>query len=206
MIFPQTAYDGASVSGLPCSGPVTSLWGVVDGPEHAKGHSGVDIAIAHGQIVANPAQAASVVRTIRKGSGWDAWYAVYGNSVVLEHGGYFSLYAHLSMILCHDGQTLALGAPVGYSGGIAGAEGSGLSTGPHLHWGLSTDSLFPRALTLDPLAFIAGVEESSSAFTAEDAITLYRYAVGGNGIAPGVTVTPLARSPQGNRVFNVEMP
>lgn len=43
-------------------------------------------------------------------------------------------------------------------------------------------------------------------FTKDDAITLFRYAIGGNGIAPGVTVTALPRSPQGNRVFNVEMP
>ena len=43
-------------------------------------------------------------------------------------------------------------------------------------------------------------------FTQEDVITLFKYVVGGNGIAPGVTVTPQPRSPQNNRVFKIEMP
>lgn len=59
------------------------------------------------------------------------WRAGYGNTVKLQHtGGYVSLYAHLSKIRAKAGQYVKKGQIIGYSGN------TGVSTGPHLHFGL----------------------------------------------------------------------
>ncbi|HEY4528492.1 MAG TPA: peptidoglycan DD-metalloendopeptidase family protein [Candidatus Paceibacterota bacterium] len=61
----------------------------------------------------------------------------YGRWVLVEHGnGLTSVYAHLSGSLVKNGETIATGQVIGYSGGTPGYSGSGYSTGPHLHVGL----------------------------------------------------------------------
>lgn len=59
------------------------------------------------------------------------WRAGYGNTIRIQHaGGYVSLYAHQSKIRAKAGQHVKKGQIIGYSGN------TGVSSGPHLHFGL----------------------------------------------------------------------
>jgi murein DD-endopeptidase MepM/ murein hydrolase activator NlpD len=61
----------------------------------------------------------------------------YGRWILVEHdNGLSTLYAHLSASIVSAGQAVVTGQVIGYSGGQPGADGSGYSTGPHLHFGL----------------------------------------------------------------------
>ncbi len=93
---------------------------------HLFEHSGLDIPQAQG----SPVKAAT--------SGYVAWVRVgsmYGNYIMIVHAdGLATLYAHLSRPLVQPDQFVARGETIALSGGLAGAPGSGLSTGPHLHF------------------------------------------------------------------------
>lgn len=142
LVFAQTRVAGGRVEGLPVSGRITSPFGAVgdaklkDGTVlHTTGHTGVDIGALLGTEVKAPA-AGKVVDTfslaIPSAADWIAnWKRIYGNSVILEHaGGYYTLYAHLSALKVREGQTAVAGDVLGLVGS------TGLSTGPHLHWGV----------------------------------------------------------------------
>ena len=61
----------------------------------------------------------------------------YGRWILIKHGiGLTSVYAHLSASIVRIGQSVKTGEIIGYSGGTPGVNGSGYSTGPHLHLGL----------------------------------------------------------------------
>lgn len=61
----------------------------------------------------------------------------YGNVVVVDNGfGYETLYAHLSKFLVKVGQKVKRGQVIALSGD------TGLSTGPHLHYGVMKDGVF----------------------------------------------------------------
>ncbi|MFH1472966.1 MAG: peptidoglycan DD-metalloendopeptidase family protein [bacterium] len=61
----------------------------------------------------------------------------YGRWILIKHdNGLSTIYAHLSASLVKKGQRVATGQIIAYSGGTPGANGSGYSTGPHLHLGL----------------------------------------------------------------------
>jgi murein DD-endopeptidase MepM/ murein hydrolase activator NlpD len=83
-------------------------------------HKGLDIAAGQGTPVR--AVAAGTVRF----AGWNN--QGYGNLVVIDHGGYQTLYAHLSAFSVSTGQSVAAGTTVGLMGN------TGFSTGPHLHF------------------------------------------------------------------------
>jgi len=52
-----------------------------------------------------------------------------GNTVVIDHGeGLYSILAHMTRTLVHEGETVVRGARVGTVGS------TGRATGPHLHW------------------------------------------------------------------------
>ena len=100
----------------PAGGPVTSPFGYRWG----KLHAGIDIGCGYG----TPIHAAKAGTVIFAGQ-----MSGYGNVVVIDHGGGFStLYGHQSRIAVHDGQDVAQGQVIGYSGN------TGHSTGPHLHF------------------------------------------------------------------------
>ncbi len=67
-----------------------------------------------------------------------------GNTVILDHGaGIFTTYQHLSAVVARPGQRVVRGEIVGRVGS------TGLSTGPHLHWGMRVYSV-----RVDPLPWI----------------------------------------------------
>ncbi len=83
-------------------------------------HTGVDLAAPIG----TPVQAAQGGTVIF--AGWNNWG--YGYTVVLAHGPFTTIYAHLSTINVGCGQSVGAGQT------IAGTGNSGNSSGPHLHF------------------------------------------------------------------------
>ena len=86
------------------------------------GHSGIDIA---GSVGA-PIYAANGGPILY--SGWNNWG--YGNTVVIGHGAFSTLYGHMSSIAVRCGQSVDAGQIIGYVGS------TGNSSGPHLHFEL----------------------------------------------------------------------
>lgn len=85
-------------------------------------HTGVDLACPSG----TPIKAAADGLVIHSG-----WYGVYGNTVIIDHGGGVStVYAHCSTLRVSRGRTVKQGQT------IAAVGSTGLSTGPHLHYEL----------------------------------------------------------------------
>ncbi|HOX43932.1 MAG TPA: M23 family metallopeptidase [Myxococcota bacterium] len=90
---------------------------------YSRVHAGIDFGAPTGTPVWAPADG-TVLFAGRKGG--------YGNTVVLRHAnGYQTLYAHLSSI------KVKAGARVQQKAVIAAVGSTGLSTGPHLHYGMT---------------------------------------------------------------------
>ncbi len=83
-------------------------------------HTGVDLAAPVGTPV-TAAQGGTVIF-----AGWNNWG--YGYTVVLAHGPFTTIYAHLSSINVGCGQSVSAGQQ------IAATGNSGNSSGPHLHF------------------------------------------------------------------------
>ena len=121
--FARTRHDGLLVRGLPLDGVVTSAFGARDIEAHAAGHSGVDLAAEAGTAVRAPAD--GIVRDVFSmaiaGAPWaQAWKAVFGNSVILDHGDVVTLYAHLDRPAeVYEGQRVHAGDVLG----VVGATG-----------------------------------------------------------------------------------
>jgi murein DD-endopeptidase MepM/ murein hydrolase activator NlpD len=99
-------------------------------------HSGADFLSPAGTSIAAPAEGQVVLSR-----------ALYftGNTVVIDHGqGLFSLFAHLSTIGVHEGESVAAGAAIGKVGA------TGRVTGPHLHWAVRLGGA-----RVDPLSLLA---------------------------------------------------
>ena len=84
------------------------------------GHAGIDIAAVTG----TPIFAANGGPILY--AGWNRWG--YGNTVVIGHGPFSTLYGHMSRIAVRCGQTVGAGQIIGYVGS------TGNSSGPHLHF------------------------------------------------------------------------
>lgn len=142
--FGPALVSGHNYIGLPITGTITALFGSASILQHAGGHTGLDIAAPAGTPVCAPAP--GLVAAVRQGD------SVFGNAVELAHpGGWRTLYAHLAAVDVSPGQPVRPGDPLGRCGS------TGLSTGPHLHWGLARGhSPVVRGPGLrDPLPFIA---------------------------------------------------
>jgi hypothetical protein len=97
-------------------------------------HAGVDFPAAAGTPV-YAAQSGNVVLAE------NLYYS--GNTVVIDHGfGIYTLYAHLSEIGVHAGDSVESSAEIGKVGA------TGRVTGPHLHWGLTIDHARVNALQI----------------------------------------------------------
>ena len=108
----------------PVEGDITSPGGLRRNPVTGRQefHDGIDIAVPVGTPVIAP----------RAGTVLAAGYSrTFGWFVRLSHDdGYVSFFAHLNRITAVIGQEVEQGHRIAYSGN------TGLSTGPHLHFGL----------------------------------------------------------------------
>ncbi|HEY3314994.1 MAG TPA: M23 family metallopeptidase [Bacillota bacterium] len=142
---------------VPCR-PVSPLEGelVVTspyGPRIYNGrlfHSGVDLKASMGTDVYSVADGqVSWVGYDPKG---------FGRYVLVNHGEFTSIYAHLSRTDVVKGLAAGAGQRLGLSGGVGPDRGD--SDGPHLHWGIYVGPMilpsgkFDPAATVDPMQFL----------------------------------------------------
>ena len=104
---------------------ITYLFGAIDnlhpGPQ---GHSGVDLAAAYGDPIL------ALLDGVVYARGFDVSSA--GHWVITKHGDTVLMHAHLREPTPFNwGDSFGAGAVLGYVGL------SGLTTGPHLHWGMA---------------------------------------------------------------------
>ena len=99
-------------------------------------HNGVDMACAQG----------TPIYATRGGTVTTASYQAggAGNYVSINHGdGFASIYMHMTHYVVYAGQSVSQGQLIGYVGS------TGISTGPHLHFGISYAGTY-----VNPLAYI----------------------------------------------------
>ena len=118
----------------PAAGTMTDGYG----PRWGRMHLGIDVGILTSLDVR--AAASGTVTA----SGWMTGYEGYGNVVMVDAGGGYSvMYAHLSSSHVVPGQWLAAGDPIG----DAGCTGS--CTGTHLHF-----ELHLNGVPVDPAPYL----------------------------------------------------
>lgn len=101
----------------PIVGPINSPFG----PRWGKFHAGIDIGSPQYQEVVAALDGEVIYA--------DATRGPLGRAVVLQHGnGLRTVYAHLSIVVAHEGDTVRQGQPIG------GVGETGRATGPHLHF------------------------------------------------------------------------
>ncbi|MEX0650212.1 MAG: peptidoglycan DD-metalloendopeptidase family protein [Candidatus Andersenbacteria bacterium] len=97
-------------------------------------HSAIDIPTYTGTPIKAPADG-YVARTFDSGGPGYSY-------IMLIHGDNLStVYGHVSGFAVNEGQMVTRGTVIGYTGGASGARGSGLSTGPHLHFEVRKNNL-----------------------------------------------------------------
>lgn len=116
----------------PVSAPITQYFGVNPAPYQPQGHYGVDFGIAVGTDVRAIGDGTVVWSDWSQNMGTNPWMMIPGSpntgiNVMIDHGVYVSVYAHLDSTPMNNGQFVKGGAIIGKSGN------TGLSTGPHLH-------------------------------------------------------------------------
>lgn len=115
----------------PVAGSVSSYYG----RRFGRMHKGIDIKAGVGAGI----KAAAEGKVIFAG-----WMRGYGRTLIMDHGGYTTLYAHCSRLLARRGQTYRKGQL------IATVGQTGNATGPHLHFEYRT----AQGLALNPIPFI----------------------------------------------------
>ncbi|WP_165788116.1 peptidoglycan DD-metalloendopeptidase family protein [Arthrobacter glacialis] len=108
-------------------------------------HDGIDIGVGTG----TPVFAAGAGRITHAGPGATAPGVSGGNEVHLLSDGVEQWYAHLSQIGVKLGQMVAAGQQIALSGN------TGISSGPHLHFG-AYNGRWPNAI--NPLGYLSGAE------------------------------------------------
>jgi hypothetical protein len=138
-----------------------------------KDYYAIDFALASGSAVS--AVAAGTAHTVAAANSGG-----YGNMVWVNHGGNIvSLYAHLSSFAISDGQGVAQGQTLGYSGS------TGNSTGPHLHFVMhqgATTWYDGSALEAEPMSGYSGFGNYGLHLSSSPACTV-------NTVSPTYTAT-----------------
>ena len=81
----------------------------------------------------------TVYPSFYNGKKWKG-HPYYGGLIELKHNdGTRTVYAHLSFTNVKEGETVEQGQEIGLSGGEINKRGSGVSTGPHLHFEIILD-------------------------------------------------------------------
>ena len=123
----------------PVSGyTITSAFGMRIHPvyKYALMHNGIDMACPQGTPI--DATRAGTVTTASYQAGGAGYY------VSINHGdGFSSIYMHMTNYVVSSGQSVAAGQLIGYVGS------TGVSTGPHLHFGVSYAGTY-----VNPMAYI----------------------------------------------------
>lgn len=121
---------GAFLWPCPSSTRITSNYGPRTAPTSGASsyHQGIDIGAAHGADIV--AAADGTVRAATSSS-------AAGNYVMIDHGGgLYSVYMHASELLVSPGQQVSAGQV------IARVGSTGISTAPHLHFGVSLNGSY----------------------------------------------------------------
>jgi hypothetical protein len=122
---------------LPAEGKISQGFGhrqIING-KRAGSHRGTDIAVTSGTGIKAPNRGKVVFAEKLK---------AFGGTIVLDHGqGIHTLYFHLSKFMVKAGEEVEKGAVIALSGN------SGISSGPHLHWGMSVHNL-----RVDPMQWV----------------------------------------------------
>ncbi|WP_216634574.1 M23 family metallopeptidase [Gloeomargarita lithophora] len=140
---PERYWQGAFLR--PNQGPVTTIFGVrrYYNGEFAEDyyHRGIDYGGALGSPVVAPAGGqVALVGLVAQG------FRLHGNTVGLDHGqGVTSIFLHLSRVDVREGEMVKAGQVIGAVGA------TGISTGPHLHWGL-----YVHGQSIDPVPWLQG--------------------------------------------------
>lgn len=123
---------------VPSSSRITCKFGYRTSPTQGASsyHRGIDIGASSGtNIVA--AKSGTVVTA--------SYNVAAGNYVMISHGnGIFTVYMHCSKLLVSPGQSVSRGQAIGLVGS------TGVSTGPHLHFGISINGSY-----VDPLKYVS---------------------------------------------------
>ena len=117
---------------------LTSAFGMRKHPvlKVTRMHNGIDMACAQGTPI-YATRAGKVTRTSYQAGG-------AGNYVSINHlDGFSSVYMHMTHYVVSEGQNVSQGQLIGYVGS------TGISTGPHLHFGISYAGTY-----VNPLAYI----------------------------------------------------
>ena len=123
---------------MPVSGRLTSPFGMRVHPVlgYQRMHNGIDLAAAQGTPIY--ATRAGKVTTCSYQAGGA------GNYVSINHlDGFSSIYMHMTHYVVSPGQNVSQGQLIGYVGS------TGISTGPHLHFGISYAGTY-----VNPLAYV----------------------------------------------------
>ena len=121
---------GVFVWPCPSSTRVTSDYGTRLSPTAgaSSNHKGIDIGAAYGSAIVAAADATVAFAGYNSGM---------GNYVMLSHGsGLYTVYGHCSALLVSTGDTVSAGQT------IAQVGSTGISTGNHLHFGVSKDGVY----------------------------------------------------------------
>lgn len=89
---------------------------------------------------------------------WTKQGKMYGNYIMLIHpGNLATVYGHLTRFNCQPGTYVERGDVIGFTGGMPGTPGAGLSTGPHLHFEVRQDGI-----PVDPMGFLPEAIETDT--------------------------------------------